>query len=215
MSIATPTTFVRALGFLACIGALTFTVGIGVAGAMYPGYSHIDQMISELGGPDATHPEIQNLNFILFGITIVGLAVAISLRSGAVSIATVLFACLGIFGTTTEGIIHCDSGCLGKTSEGMAHNMSGLFGFVAGVAALLILARRWRNDPMWSAYARFTRICGLASLGGLLFFIGTGAAKATSIDGLAQRTFAVPLLVWAAVMGWRLSSRSDAGASGR
>jgi hypothetical membrane protein len=197
----------RILGLAAAIGPIGFVAGIAAAGFAYPRYSHIDQMISELGGADATHPAIQNWNFILFGLTAVGLALALVLDNGRVFLGAVLLAALGILGTATEGVAHCDSGCLGKTSEGAVHLAAGMIGFLSGVAAVFLLSRRWKDDPRWADHATFTKWCARAALGGLVLFIASGAANGTEIDGLAQRLFAAPLLVFASVTGWKLFRR--------
>ncbi|MFN8583833.1 MAG: DUF998 domain-containing protein [Dehalococcoidia bacterium] len=193
---------VRILGFIAAVGPVVFVLGIVAAGAVYPGYDHVDQMISELGGADATHPWLQNMNFVLFGLSVVGLALALVLDAHRLLAGAVLLAALGIFGTTLEGIVHCDSGCLGNTAEGQAHLVSGLFGFVCGITALFLLARHWRNDPRWSAHARLTRRLAWLALIGLIVFVASDATP--RFDGLAQRVFVAPLLVFCASTGWRL-----------
>lgn len=195
-------TLIRALGLAASVGVIVFVLGIVAAGFSYPHYSHVDNMISELGGPDAEHPWIQNANFIVFGLTVIGLALALVLDEGKVFAGAILLGMLGLFGTVGEGVVHCDSGCLGKTTEGALHLGSGLIGFVAGVASLFVLARRWKRTPRWQDYAPFTRRCAFAALAGLALFMASGGFE--DVDGLAQRIFVAPLLVWVAATGWRL-----------
>lgn len=193
---------VRLLGLAAAVGPVAFAVGIVIAGVAYPGYDHVDQMISELGGADATHPSLQNANFVLFGLTVLGLALALMLDARRLLPGAILLAALGLFGTTLEGVVHCDSGCLGTTAEGQAHLASGLFGFVCGVTALFLLARTWRNEPRWTAHARLTRRLAWFALLGLMVFMASDAMPA--VDGLAQRLFVAPLLVFCSTTGWRL-----------
>jgi hypothetical membrane protein len=196
--------FVRGLGGIAVAGVIVFVAGIALAGFAYPGYSHVDQMISELGGVDATHAWIQNTNFMVFGLTAIGLAVALMLDARRVFAGAVLLVVLGFSGTFMEGVVNCDTGCKGETTEGAIHLMFGLVGFVCGVVALFLLARRFRREPRWARHVTFTRACAWAALAGLILFIVSNGAPA--VDGLAQRLFVLPLLVFIAGTGWRLAT---------
>jgi hypothetical membrane protein len=48
-----------------------------IAGAYYPGYSHVTRAISELGGAGAQHPLIQDVNFFITGVLIVAFALGL------------------------------------------------------------------------------------------------------------------------------------------
>ena len=61
------------LSALGIAGPITFVLGIIIAGTQYDGYSHISQEISQLGGVDSQYPWIQNLNFYLLSLTVIGL----------------------------------------------------------------------------------------------------------------------------------------------
>ncbi len=74
MNMTTSSRFVRAAGWIGVLGVAGFCLGIAIAGLAFPGYSHVDQMISELGGVEATHAWVQNLNFVLFGACVLTLA---------------------------------------------------------------------------------------------------------------------------------------------
>ena len=38
---------------------------VAISGLFYPGYSHLTQYVSELGGPDAARPEIFNVTTVV------------------------------------------------------------------------------------------------------------------------------------------------------
>jgi hypothetical protein len=82
--------FVRVAGWLGVIGVAGFCLGVVAAGLAFPGYSHLDQMISELGGAEATRPWIQNVNFVLFGCCVIALAVGLMVDAGKVFTGAVL-----------------------------------------------------------------------------------------------------------------------------
>lgn len=197
----------RWLGRIAVGGAVLFVVGIIIAGFAYPDYSHIDQMISELGGVDAARPWIQNVNFVVFGLTSIGLAVGLMIDAGKAFAGAVLLSVLGLSGTIMEGLVHCDSGCEGKTTEGAIHLMFGLIGFVCGIIALFLFVRHFRRDSRWIDHVRFTRALAWAALAGFILFVASDATP--GVDGLAQRIFVLPLLVFIAGTGWRMATRPE------
>lgn len=187
---------------LGVIGVAGFCVGVVAAGVALPGYSHVDRMISELGGAEATRPWIQNANFVLFGSCVFALAVGLMVDAGRVFVGAALLAVLGLSGTLVEGIARCDGECKGTTTEAALHRNLGFFGLVAGVVALFLLSRRWKHDPRWADHARFTRWCAWASLMGIVVYINS---EETPLDGLAQRAFLAPLFVFLAETGWRMA----------
>lgn len=164
-------------------------------------------MISELGGVDAARPWIQNANFVVFGLTSIGLAVGLMIDAGKAFAGAVLLSVLGISGTVMEGLVHCDSGCEGKTTEGAIHLMFGLVGFVCGIIALFLFVRHFRRDSRWIDHVRFTRALAWASLAGFILFVASDATPA--VDGLAQRIFVLPLLVFIVGTGWRMATRPE------
>lgn len=194
---------IRALGFAVLTGAAAFVIMIGVAGLAFPHYDHVDQMISELGGVDAPHAWIQNVNFVVFGLCVMGVAIALMLDARTPFVGALLLFVLGFSGTFMEGVVHCDSGCEGATTQGAIHLGFGLAGFISGIAALFVLARRWRRDARWQPHARLTKYCAWAALCGFIVFFLSNAEPA--IDGLAQRIFVAPLLVFLAATGYRLA----------
>jgi hypothetical protein len=194
--------FVRVTGWLGVIGVVGFCLGVVAAGLAFTGYSHVDQMISELGGSEATRPWIQNVNFVLFGTCVFALAVGLMVDAGKVFVGAVLLAVFGLAGILVEGLARCDAGCKGATTEAAVHRNLGFVGLVAGVVALFLLSRRWRHDPRWADHARFTRWCAWAALVGLVVNINS---EGTPFDGLAKRVFIATLLVFLAGTGWRMA----------
>ena len=116
-------------------------------------------------------------------------------------------ALIGFFGLSSaiaNGLLPCDVGCEGETTVGLLHNISGIAGFIAAIAGMFILARRWRDDPIWQPHAGFTRIAAFVALGGLAWFVGTQALDAENFAGVAQRVFAIALLLWIATTAGKL-----------
>lgn len=185
------------------IGPILFAVLVIVGGVVYDGYSHVGQKISELGGEGAEYAILQNINFIMIGVLTIGFSWALARVLGPPYLGPVLIGIFGLFSSIANGLLPCDLGCQGETTVGLLHNITGLFGFIAAILGMFVLARRWRDDPTWQSHARFTRAVALVAVGSLAWFVVTQALDAQSLAGLAQRIFAGALLLWIAVTAWK------------
>lgn len=188
------------------VGPVLFVFLVVVAGVAYDGYSHVTQKISELGGEGAEHAILQNANFAIVGALILGFSWALARTIGPSYLGPAL---VGYFGLVL--VIHawvpCDLGCKGETTIGLVHNVTGLSAFIASIVGMLLLARRWREDPTWRSHAGFTRGAASIAVAGLVWFVITQAADIQSFAGIAQRSFAGALLLWIAVTAWKLHRR--------
>ena len=90
---------VRALAVGAIAAQVAFVVAWIVAGALDPGYSHIEEGVSELGGRDAAHPWIVNSALVVFGLSFVAVGIALCSvlpRRRARTVAVGLFVVTGV-----------------------------------------------------------------------------------------------------------------------
>ena len=198
---------VKAIKWAALGGAavpFVFLAGVLIAASQYDGYSHVTQKISELGGAEATSPWIQNLNFFLIGLLVLGLVWALSRVMGAPHRGVLLLGYFAVSAAIGNALLPCDAGCAGETTVGLLHILTGITGFVAAIGAMFVFTRRWQDDPDWQAHAAFTRIIRLVAIGGLVWFVVTQAADLEATAGIAQRVFAFALMVWIGATGWRL-----------
>jgi hypothetical protein len=88
----------RLLAWIALAGQLVFIASWILAGALEPGYSHVEQGISELGARDAGRPWIVNSGIVVLGLSIAALAPALLQvlpRRRASRFAAILFAVAG------------------------------------------------------------------------------------------------------------------------
>ncbi len=198
---------VAALGGV--IGPILFAVLVIVNGVVYDGYSHVSQKISELGGEGAEYAILQNINFIMLGVLTLGFSWALARVLGPPYLGPALIGYFGLIAVVHGLLLPCDVGCKGQTTVGLLHNVTGLSGFIATIVGMFLLARRWRDDPIWQSHARFTRTVAFVAVGGLAGFVITQALDAQSLAGLAQRIFAGALLLWIAVTAWKLYRQLD------
>jgi hypothetical membrane protein len=186
------------------VGPVLFVFGVIIAGTLYDDYSHVGQKISELGGDGAEHAIVQNVNFVVLGVLVLGFVWALARVCGPPLSGPALIAYFALSSCIANALLPCDPGCEGESTVGVLHIVTGLLGFIAAIAGMFVLARRWRSDPEWSAHARFTKGAAIAGVVGLVGFVVTQAADAPTYSGLAQRSFVVVLLAWIAVTALRL-----------
>ncbi len=186
------------------IGPILFVMLVIVGGGVYDGYSHVSQTISELGGDGAEYALLQNLNFIVIGTLVIGFSWALAGVLGPPYLGAALIGVFGLFSSIANGLLPCDAGCEGETTVGLLHNMTGLSGFIAAIAGMFVLARRWRDDPVWQSHVGFTRSAAFVATGGFAWFVITQALEAEPFTGVAQRVFVSALLLWIAVTAWKL-----------
>ena len=191
------------------VGPILFTILVIVGGVLYDGYSHMDQKVSELGAQGAEYAELQNFTFLMMGTLVIGFAYALARRTGSPYWGAVLIAGFGLSSGIGNSVFQCDAGCEAGNTEGFLHNATGLFGFLCAIAGMLVLARKWRRDPEWQSYSRFTFVAALVSIGGLAWFIVMQSTDTDPASGLAQRVFIVALLVWITVTAARLVVGQD------
>lgn len=196
-----------ALGGL--IGPVLFATVIVAAGFAYAGYSHLDQKISELGGDGAEYALVQNANFVVFGLLVVGFAWALARVLGPPFLGPALIAYFGLSSSVANGLLPCDPGCEGETTVGLLHIITGLTGFVAAIAGMVVLAGRFERHSALADHARPTRLAAGLALAGLLVFVVIEAADVRSWSGLVQRSFAMVFLTWISVTAFRLVRAID------
>lgn len=186
------------------VGPALFAVVVLVGGVLYDGYSHSTQKISELGGEGARYALLQNTNFIVLGLLIVGFSWALARVLGRPLMGPIAIGIFGLSSAIANGLLPCDAGCQGNTTVGQLHNMTGLLGFVAAIVGMFVLARRWRHDPTWHSHIRLTRTAGLVAIAGLVAFVASESSGALSDSGIYQRIFVGALLLWVAATAIRL-----------
>lgn len=163
--------FTRTLALCGVAAPLWFVATVAFASSQYIGYSQMAQATSELGGVDARHPAIKNVNFFVLGLLII--AFAAGLRRGVADRRRSLSGPLliGMFGLSSgigNALLRCDTGCNFETLPGTLHNLTGLTGFIAAIVGIFLTTRRFSADRHWRPLRRFSPAAGVCVLQGAL-----------------------------------------------
>lgn len=181
------------------IAPILFVLLVVLGSILRPEYSQTYNFISDLGvGPNAI---IQNVNFIIFGILSMGLALGLriglpaskrrSLRAGVWMV--ILFG-LCIIGA---GIFPED-----YLSQ-VPHNLVSAMAFLTIIAAQLLIWKGLKNDDsgIWGRYRTYSLISGLLSI---VLLLVLRIAIGGDYQGAAQRAFLAVPWIWIELTGLKL-----------
>lgn len=192
------------------LGPVQFVTAFTIAGLLRPGYSWVDQQVSDLGiGANAW---LLNGSLIILAVLLVASAVAFyrSVRPDAgvgLRLATAL--CLAVvgFGFGVAGIFP-------ETTA--LHWLLGAYPFYIAAPLGLLLAGilMVRGGGRWRTWGVYSLVSSLGALGliGLTFYVfasyqwSPGSLPVGHLAGLMERLVFIEVLAWYVVLGWRLLS---------
>lgn len=174
---------------LAIAASVLWAIGIVIAGARRPGYSHVRNTVSELGEMGAPGARVISLAlFVPVGLTCLAIAVAVAgqpssspdLASGV----SVIAASIGI-GYVGASLIPCDPGSpLRGSPRQTVHNLIGTVQYV-GVACGLWLAGRSPSATLRDAGLISVFLAGACFVG--LAYVMLSVPQTMRVRGLLQR----------------------------
>jgi hypothetical protein len=193
-----------ACGLAAVAWALVVPIA---AGGVEPGYSHVEDYISELGAEGAANAALVSwAGFAPIGLLVLGFAALAAPhfpgRRARVWVAAGLVAVgAGYLGAAA---FPCDAGCPSDGSPSQAiHNAFGFLEYAGAGGGLLLLGLALRREPRWRGVALASTLAAVVVLGGL---VGMLAPALVSQRGLVQRVAEAAIFGWIALVSvvvWR------------
>lgn len=181
-------------------GPVVFTAA-WVVSSMRQGQPAVRVQLSGLAAEDAKDPQVMIAGFIVLGVCSVGFGAALRrsagfgkvgpwlvMAGGAAAVAAGLF--------RRDRLLLSGPGFVGEPWRNQVHDVVSAVAYAAMLAAPLVLARRFREDPRWAAIARPVQVLALASAAVLAVF----ASQAASPWDPALQRIAVTLALAAEVL---------------
>ena len=176
--------------------------------ALTPGYSHLSQLISELGATGAPYSLWVRLGgFLPAGLLLLAfcvLAFNVIPRSRPVSISLFGLA-LYAAGYLVAATFPCDAGCRPEepSASQLIHNAGGLVGYLVAPIFLFTLARVVCSWPRATGLANAGFFAAVVALVALLTL-----SPSSEFVGLSQRALELAVLGWVAMLGMYLAQQS-------
>ena len=188
-------------------GPVLFILAWTVGDLTRPGYSWVDQAISDLGIGDGAW--MLNGSLVILGLTLVGFAIAFyrtfrALASPAYRVAcAVLLACVGA-GYAVAGIF--------DETKPMHWEVGAPLVYAGAIFGFIIAGRMLRRSPLWGWWGTLSLLASAATLVLVVatfytfsMYTYSGFTPVTGhFAGLMERILFVEILAWFAALGWRL-----------
>jgi hypothetical protein len=202
---------IRHLALASLAGQLIWLAFVAFGGLFEPGYSEIRDAVSFLGARNAADPWIFDTVVAISGVSLIALAIALSLdapRGLRGKLGPTLIGLTGIaqilagFPFPADCRETIDAGCHARDVAGevswrhVAHGWAYFLGAIALLFSVFAMAWRFRGDPRWRRADLLTfagGICAIVVVGGLFFVIGN---EPEGHYGIAQRLSLVAAGVW-------------------
>ncbi|MCY1075827.1 DUF998 domain-containing protein [Archangium lansingense] len=183
----------RSTRLIVSVAALATIAAPFVFGAMFPGYSHVRDYISELGAAGAPDASAVNLfTFLPTGLLFIAAAFSLKGVLPRHRAVTAGLALISLAGGSYIGaaFVPCDAGCPATGSgQQVLHNLIGLAGYLGAGLGLGLVGAGGSSRTV----GRFAIAAGVVVIAGLVVM---GAPEAEPWRGLAQR------IVECAIVGW-------------
>ena len=196
----------RILALGGVVGPAIFSVVTLVCAALRPRYSHLTNVISELGATGTPNALLMNFaGFVPAGLLLASFGVALLRILPQQRLATAAAALVTLFGCgiAASGIFSCDPGCpqTGGSLEHVIHDRIAPITFLCLIVGAAILGRHFRGLPMWRHLSTYSL---LTSALALVFMVAlVSSLDARTLSGLWQRLMIAVLFVWCAIVGLR------------
>jgi len=176
-----------------------------------PGYSHVYNVISELGETGSPTAYTASITFIVTGLMIVffGLGLHSELSLGCRRVWTgAAVALYGLLDFVGSGVFPCDHGGASITFTGVVHANLTILGELAALAAPFLFLWDTNGREEWGGHRRLTLAAGavfLALAGYLQYTLpGHVPGEHDTPVGLAQRLLVAAYLTWIAATGAKM-----------
>lgn len=195
---------VRRLALAGILGPFVWWLLIVVNGAITPGYSHVSDFISTLGGVGAPYAIVQQINFAVLCGSILAFALGIHYWFGdgrRPRVGTILLGALAVC-VLLAGVFPENSAAPDSTTN-VLHNVFSTIGFIAGIAGIGLVSRRIGADDRWPFYRYELTGTLVVVLVTFVVFMSSVFSESAFV-GLTQRLFIGVMTLWVVMQSLRL-----------
>lgn len=196
--------FTRYLAIGTIIGPIIFTIVAFSLASIRPGYSHISQLLSELGETGAPNAIVMNtLGTPILGVSVILFSLALNqaLERTRTSLGGVLVVLIGGICLIFGGLFPCDPGCIPVTFSGKMHEFVSNIGFSGIILAPFLLSIHFRGSVSWKKYWFPTLLVGAFTVILVPLYL---TDFLVSWNGFVQRLLLAILLFWIEAVSFKI-----------
>jgi hypothetical protein len=157
------------------MGPVLFTAAWVVSSLRQTGHSATEVQLSGLAADGARDPQIMVAGFVVLGVCSIGFGIALrrvlAPRAAGTWLVIVAGAAAVAAGVNRrDHLLLVGPGFTGESWHNQVHDVASGVAYGAMLAAPLVLARRFRDDPDWAAVSRPVQVLALGSAVALVVF---------------------------------------------
>lgn len=185
------------------LASVTFATAIVVVGSLRPSYSHVTQLVSELGESGGAYSALFNCaGFLPTGLLLLTFAFPLRawLRERGMGGSVAVLVGIHALGMAAAAWVSCDVTChpTSPTTMQVGHDVIAAIKFPALIAATFVLGHQLRASEGFAWLARLSIGCGIASLVLMVAFVTTVETRMAT--GTFQRAFLTVLYAWLCIV---------------
>ena len=194
------------------VATLVYPIAAWLLGRTVPGYSHLEQQISELGVSGLPYAWVLTVVLLIDATLVLAISRALRNVGGDRHRWSLRLLVLYAIVLALGGLFPCDEHCRPTTMAGLVHVLNVLPSLVAVVGAPLLMSRRLADDPRLTLVASmcFT----IAVVTGAAVIAALGVFPALGLAGLGQRIVLACQLSFFALLGFAVIHTQRAPAVG-
>lgn len=191
------------LAICGMVGVIWFSLMWIILGAMWPGYNHVTQYVSELGSAGSPVSLLWNLlGFFTFGVLMVIFSYGLYLGTGA-RLGSFLMTLSGV-GWFIVAIFPTEPGTMSFNEQ--MHLIGFLIISFSANLSMFTLSRSFRLDERWRSLWGYSLVTGIIALI-ILILLMSGALIA--IIGLVQRIWGFTVSQWIFITAFKVFRLSE------
>jgi Protein of unknown function (DUF998) len=156
------------------MGPVLFTAAWVVSSLRQTGHSATEVQLSGLAADGARDPQIMVAGFVVLGVCSIGFGIALrrvlAPRAAGAWLVIVAGAAVAAGVNRRDHLLLVGPGFTGESWHNQVHDVASGVAYGAMLAAPLVLARRFRDDPDWAAVSRPVQVLALGSAVALVVF---------------------------------------------
>jgi hypothetical protein len=157
------------------MGPVLFTAAWVVSSLRQTGHSATEVQLSGLAADGARDPQIMVAGFVVLGVCSIGFGIALRRvlaprAAGAWLVIVAGAAAVAAGVNRRDHLLLVGPGFTGESWHNQVHDVASGVAYGAMLAAPLVLARRFRDDPDWAAVSRPVQVLALGSAAALVVF---------------------------------------------